>query len=212
MRKHRVLDTDEGEIMATVDFGERFSPAEATRGQFVPIDSSSLVGYPSGDSGGVARGRYAELSYIVGSEPGALNIALSGGNVILPVSSVNINEPLQIENEPGGSIAVTVLNTVTAANTLVDTTIYESINVAPTSISTVTFSPNVNVVEIYNNELTLKTYVGFNNVAIQTLSAQALPIEPESFYSIERKTTTLYVGNADASETLDIRVIGHYTA
>ena len=58
--------------MATVDFGERFSPAEATRGQFVPIDSSTLIGYPSGDAEGISRGRYAELVYIIGSEPAHL--------------------------------------------------------------------------------------------------------------------------------------------
>jgi hypothetical protein len=90
-----------------VQFDKRFAPAEATRGQFVPIDSSTINNYPTGDSEGLSRGRYAQLNYIVGSEPGALNIALSGGTVILPVSTVNISEPVRVENEPGDRLLVT---------------------------------------------------------------------------------------------------------
>ena len=180
--------------MADVQFNKRFSPAEATRGQFVPIDTSTLTGYPTGDSQGLARGRYAQLNYIVGSEAGALNIALSGGTVILPVSTVNITTPVDtIEQLP-------------------DRTEYVSVAVPATAVGTFTFAQEVNLVEVYNNDSALNIYVGFNNVALGTLSAQAMPLQPDSFYSVERDTTNVYIGNVDPANSVDVRVVGHYRA
>jgi len=198
--------------MAIVDFTKRFSPSEATRGQFVPIDSSSLVSYTTGDSTGLARGRYAELTYIIGSEPGALNISLSGGTVILPVSTVNINEPLRVENEPGDRLDVTIQEPLSTIRVFVDTTVYNPLMMAPTSVSAVNFANNVTLLEVFNNDNTLPIYVGFNSVAIETLSAQGLPIVAESFYSIDRDTSTVYIGNADPLLSVDVRVVGHYKA
>jgi len=185
--------------MAQVDFTRTYSPAECTRGSWAPIDSSTLVGLPS-----ASRGRYTQLNYIIGSEPGALSLALSGGNVILPVSSVNIDEPLQIENDPLQDFVVT--------ENYKDTTVYSSIVVPATSVATVNFAPSITLLEIFNTNDTLPVYVGFNNVGLSTLSAQALPLLAESYYSIEREISTVYVGNTDASNNIDVRVIGHYTA
>lgn len=186
--------------MSDVNFHERFSPAEATRGSWVPIDTDTLSDYPLTGS----RGRYTQLNYIVGSEPGALSLALSGGNVILPVSTVSITEPLAIENYPGQDLVVT--------QNLPDTTEYTSATIAATSVSPITFAQNVQTVEVFNSDTVLPVYVGFNNVALATLSAQALPVIAETFYSVDRDTTTLYIGNVDASSSIDVRVIGHYKA
>lgn len=187
-----------------VDFDRRFSPAEATRGQYVPIVSSTLTNYTTGDAQGIARGRYAQLNYIVGSEPGALNIALSGGTVILPVSAVNISEPLQVENTPGQDFVVT--------QNYVDTTTYSSVNVPSTGVATINFAPAITLLEIFNNDTVLPVFVGFNNVGLSTLSAQALPVVAETFYSIDRTVSTVYIGNADSSSSIDVRVIGHRKA
>jgi len=177
--------------MADVNFNQEFSPAEATRGSWAPIDGSTI----SGGIPSASRGKYSQLNYIVGSEPGALSLALSGGTVILPVSTVNITEP------------------VDTTETLPDTTEYFTTTaIAATSVATYTFSQQVRLVEVYNNDSSLTAYVGFNNVPITTLSAQAIPLAPESFYSVERVTTNVYVGNVDTGNTMDVRVVGHYTA
>jgi hypothetical protein len=115
--------------MADVDFNERYAPAEATRGSWAPIDESTLSEYPSGDGVGKARGRYAQLTYLVGSEPGALQLSLSGSNVILPVSSVNIDEPVRIENEPGDTIDVTLTNQITTVSIVDPVTIVQPVSV-----------------------------------------------------------------------------------
>ena len=186
--------------MSNVDFNKLYSPAECTRGSWVPIDSSTI----SGGLPSASRGRYAQLNYIIGSEPGALSLALSGGNVILPVSSVNINEPLSIENTVGQDFVVT--------QNLPDTTTYSSISVPICSISTVNFSPNVTLLEVYNNNSTLPVYVGFNNVILSTLSAQALPVVAEAFYSVSRDTSVVYIGNVNTTSTINVIVVGHRKA
>jgi len=108
-------------MAATPEFDKRYGPAEATRGSWVPLDSSTISNYPTGDSTSISRGRYAQLTYIMGSEPGALNISLSGGTVILPVSTVNINEPLSVINDAGTRLLVTTQDTVGISGNLVIT-------------------------------------------------------------------------------------------
>jgi hypothetical protein len=167
--------------MADVKFDERFSPAEATRGSWVPLDSSTIAGgLPSG-----SRGRYAQLSYLVGSEPGALNLSLSGGDVILPVSSVSVTEIVP------------------------DSTIYANVTMAPLSISAISFFPTITLLEVFNTDSTSLVYLGYNDVPIESLSAQGLPILAETFYSNKREADTVYICNVDASP-IDVRVIGHY--
>jgi len=50
----------------SVQFNESYPSAEAERGKFVPIDISTLSGYPSG-----GRGKYAVLVYNVGTATGS---------------------------------------------------------------------------------------------------------------------------------------------
>ena len=54
--------------MANIVLNQRFAPAEAVRGDHAPINMTSMTGYVTGDSEGVSRGRYAVLTYQVGSE------------------------------------------------------------------------------------------------------------------------------------------------
>ncbi len=183
--------------MADAQFDKRFSPAEATRGSWVPLDPTTI----SGGIPSASRGKYAQCAYIVGSEPGALSISLSGGNVILPVSSVNIDEPVRIENEPGQDFIVT--------QNFPDTTTYSSVSVPATGVATINFASNVTLLEIFNNDETLPVFVGFNNVGLGTLSAVALPVVAETYYSVERDTSVVYIGNVDPSSSVDVRVIGH---
>ena len=192
--------------MADVDFFQKFSPAESTRGSWAPIMGSTL----SGGLPSASRGRYAQLSYIVGSEPGALSLALSGGNIILPVSSVNISEPVRIENEPGDRLNVTIQNPICSVAVLANTTVYNSVTIGPESVSIINFSTNIILLEIFNNDTSLPIYLGFNNEPIETLSGNALPVTPETYYSIERDIAVVYIGNADVTESIDVRVVGHY--
>jgi hypothetical protein len=205
-----------------VNFTERFSPAEATRGQFAPIDTSTLEDYAVSGS----RGRYANLTYLIGSEPGALNLSLSGSTVILPVSTVNINEPLSIENHPGQDLEVSARGSFpvitdsgtvlavsgTITTTIPDTTVYKSTSVAPTSVENILFDPVVDQVEVYNNDSLQKIYLSFESGTINTLSATALPLQSESYYTIDRTTSNVYIVNVDPSNAIDVRIIGHRKA
>jgi hypothetical protein len=211
--------------MATVDFGERFSPAEATRGQFVPIDSSTLVGYPTGDSEGVSRGRYAELTYLVGSEPGALNIALSGGNVVLPVSSVNISEPVRIENEPGDRIDVTiqepisaiVTNEVTVTEAIPSTTFVYASTVNTGSTHQVTFPFETTLIEVANTGLSAANTITTASVLLSSSagfggpSTYGVPVRGRlntpGYYSITYAATGLFF-EVDTDQTR-VRVLVH---
>lgn len=183
--------------MANVKFRERFAPAEATRGQYVPIDTSTLSDYPVSGS----RGRYAVLNYIIGSEPGALNVALSGGNVILPVSSVTIDEPVRVENDPGQDFVVTT--------NLPDTTYIESLTVGANTSAVITFGSAISLLEVYNNDTSNKVYLNFGGTTFADLTGKGLPIEEESFYSVDLKVTTVTIGNPNGTPT-DVRVFGHY--
>ena len=49
-----------------INLNESYPTAEAERGKFAVIDSSTITDYPSG-----GRGRYAVLTYSVGSEAGS---------------------------------------------------------------------------------------------------------------------------------------------
>ena len=185
--------------MANVKFHERFSPAEATRGQYVPIDTSTLSDYPISGS----RGRYTQLNYIVGSEPGALSLALSGGNVILPVSAVNIEEPLQIENTPG--------QLFTVSQNLPDSVYVESVTLTANQIKQITFTTPIQIIELYNNSGSNDIYYLPYLTTSAVLSADGLPIKHNSYYSMDRSISTISIYN-DSVTNSDVKILGHYKA
>jgi len=213
--------------MATVKWDQSFSPAEASRGSWIPIDSSTLTELPS-----TSRGRYAQITYNIGSDPGSPG-AVSGNPSFVSIvddtgAAATITEDIAA---PGGlvnALNVRIAESVTTLSALSidatgisglaiqasvkypDTTIYESVSIAPTSISTIDFGRPMLDVEFYNTDPSLSVYVGFNSVSLATLSAEALPLTPESYYSIAREGRRAYIGNVDASNSVDVRVIGHY--
>ena len=70
-----------------VDFSKTFCPGEATRGQFVPIDLSTISpAYPS-----AGRGRYAVLTYQVGST------TTSSSGTPVPTNNTLINQSQTID-------------------------------------------------------------------------------------------------------------------
>ena len=193
-------------MSADVKFDQPFSPAEATRGSWVPIDSSSLTDLPSG-----SRGRYAQLQYIIGSEPGALNIALSGGTVILPVSTVNIDEPVRVENEPGDRLNVSLIEPISAT-------------IANETIGVVVCAGDIELSSIYVNNLDQVSAVAVNNfgdrltnttqVCSQTIAAQSSAVinfSPTiSFLEIYNRDTadTVYIAYDSALTYAEINARG----
>lgn len=186
--------------MADIQLDKRYSPAEATRGSWAPIDSTTLSGLTA-----TSRGKYAQLNYIVGSEAGALNLALSGGSVILPVSTVSINEPLSVINNTGTRLAVNVC----AENLSTNTTQICSQTIAANSNVTIAFSPTVTFLEIYNKDASNELYIAYDStLSDATVSARGIPIEAEGYYAIDRSTSNLKIVNT-AATTTDVRVFGH---
>ena len=184
--------------MADAQFNREFSPAEATRGSWVPLDSSTITDLPSS-----SRGRYAQLSYIMGSEPGSLSVALSGGTVILPVSTVNITEPVQVENYPGDALDVTV--------TVPDTVYVESLTLSASETQSITFGSTILTIEIYNNSGANTIYYLPYLTTGATVSADGLPITNRTYYSMDRDIDSITLFNGGSTNT-DVRVLGHYRA
>jgi len=186
--------------MANINLNQRFSPAEAVRGDHAPIDMSTIGTYVSGDSEGVSRGRYAQLSYIVGSESGAININVSG--VSLAISALNIDEPVTIDY---------ITNTVSISSMdFVNTTAKYPQTVGIGSSAVVTFTPPVDLVEVYNMDGVYNVFLSF--IAADTYNdviSGGLSIDPQAYYSIDRKTSRLTLANNNIS-AVDVRVFGHY--
>jgi hypothetical protein len=88
-----------------------------------------------------------------------------------------------------------------------NTSLYETITVSAESVETKNFSTPVTLVEIYNSSDTNTIYAGFN--VSMNVSAEGLPLSPETFYSIERETSNVYVANP-SDTAIDVRIIGHY--
>jgi hypothetical protein len=114
--------------MSTVDFNKPFSPSLAENGKFVPIDMSTITGYPStytngeGLTGVPTNGRFAVLTYNIGTDTS--NLILSGGlpnttneNLLTFVtnssSSLSFSPAanlMEISNRSNGSIYITYSN------------------------------------------------------------------------------------------------------
>jgi len=181
--------------MANILLNQRFSPAESLRGDHAPIDMSTIGTYVSGDSEGVSRGRYAQLSYIVGSESGAININVSG-------VTLNIDEPVTVDH---------ITNTVSISSMdFVNTTAKYPQTVGIGSSAVVTFTPPVDLVEVYNMNGMYNVFLSF--IAADTYNdviSGGLSIDPQAYYSIDRKTSRLTLANNNIS-AVDVRVFGHY--
>ena len=180
--------------MADVKFDQTYSPAEATRGSWAPIDGSTISLSPS------SRGRYAQLNYIVGAEEGALSLSLSGSTVVLPVSTINIDEPLRIENEPGDTIAVTKE---------VPNSVYnESLTLSANHTKVINFASSIMTIEIYNNSNNSIYYLPYSTTTA-TVSTDGLPITSKTYYSIDRTIDDITLLNDNAANT-NVRILGHY--
>jgi len=210
--------------MSNVIWDKGYAIAEAERSKFVEVDRSTLTDYPSS-----GRGKWAVLTYNVGQsggtieEPSYVRLVDGDSNLLGDITEVN-------DTMHGGTVnalnvrlaeSVTTLSAfqidatgisgldIQAAIKYPDTTVYESVTIAPESIATVAFPRTMLVVEAFNTSIDEPVYIGFNNTDLPTLSATGLPLLAEGFYSIDRKTNNVYIGNA-SDEPIDVRVIGHY--
>jgi hypothetical protein len=120
----------------SIKWDQAYCPSTAENGKFVPVDMSTIAGYPStytdsdGLTGVKTSGRYALLTYNIGTDTGST--ILSGG---LPnsttelvstfsanTSSVVTFNPaitlMEISNRSSGSIYISYANPVTSFATL----------------------------------------------------------------------------------------------
>ena len=114
----------------SIKWDQAYAPQMAANGSFAPIDMSTIAGYPAtftngeGTSGIPSLGRYAVLTYVVGSD--VSSPVLSGGlpnttieemiTLTAPGSAVwqFNNQPvvlMEISNRSGGSVYLTYSNT-----------------------------------------------------------------------------------------------------
>jgi len=214
--------------MAEVLWDKAYPVSEAERAKFVEIDRTTLTDYPSS-----GRGKWAVVTYNVGSEstsPGASAsnpsyVRLVDGNSNLLgditqvtdtmhggyVNALNVRITESVTTLSAFQIDATGVSglDIQASLKYPDTTIYESVTIAPTSMVTIDFGRKVLNVEAFNTDITNPVYISFNSMDLPTLTATAMPMLPEGFYSIDRQTQYVYVANASVS-AIDVRVVGHY--
>ena len=107
------------------------------------------------------------------------------------------------------STPISLSGDISVAESIPDTTLYESIEIpSATPIATINFSPDITLLEIYNNDNMEPIYLSFNN---NNVSAAGLPVTAGSFYSIDRIIPTIYISNP-SNTNVDVRIIGHYKA
>lgn len=77
------------------------------------------------------------------------------------------------------------------------------------SLSTITFSPAIAFLEIYNGDSSNKAYITFESsvTTVATLTARGLPINAQGYYSIEKSVSQIKVGSNTSIS--DFRVFGH---
>ena len=126
------------------------------------------------------RGKFALLTYDVGTNSTAIS---SSGGI---------------------STAVTVIST---APTLVNTTQNYSNNTFTTVVSTITFNPIIQNIEIFNKSGNY-AYISWNAIGFSALTSTGLPIPNGSYYNLDRSISAMYIGAEGANS--DIRIFGHY--
>jgi len=212
----------------TPKWGEQYSPAEMTRNSWITLDTSTITEYPSS-----GRGKGAQLNYIVGMDSGMAGASASNPSYVRLVdgNSNLLGDITEVEDSMHGGYvnalnvrlaeSVTTLSAfqidatgvsgldIQASIKYPDTTIYESVTIDPASMVTIDFGRKMLNVEAFNTDITNPVYISFNSMDLPTLTATAMPILPEGFYSIDRQTQYVYVANASVS-AIDVRVVGHY--
>ena len=179
----------------TPKWNERFSPAAATRGSWVPLDMSTVTEYPSS-----GEGRYAQIVYDVGGT----GLSASNPTYVNVVNPITLNgvisaDLIEVEN-------LWFTSPVSASIVLSNTSVVESITLIPITSSVITFSPKIETLEVFNNTGSSTVYLLFGTTTFANLTSKGLPILEESYYSIDRDITSVTVGS---NGTADLRIIGH---
>ncbi len=213
--------------MSVVQFDKSFAPSEATRGQWVPLDMTTLSPSYSG------RGKYAVLTYNIGSEllsavitePISLKGVISADLIEVdniwftnPISAIIVNTTVPISAiiqsiaVPISAIIQSVAVPVSTISVNLNLTQVKSQTISDATSAVIDFSPPVDFVEILNNETSATRIIqlDFNTgLTFADILTAGLPIEPGTYYSIERRVPTLILTN-NSGNSVDVRVFGHY--
>jgi len=176
-------------------WGQPFPVAEATRGSWVPLDMSTESAYPSS-----GRGKYAQIVYDIGGT-GLSASNPTYVNVVNPVTLTGVisADIIEVEN-------IWFTTPVSAHVLLPNTSVLESVVLTPTTSASITFSPKVETLEVFNNTGSSTVYLLFGTTTFANLTSKGLPILEESYYSIDRDITSVTVGS---NGNADLRIIGH---
>lgn len=178
-----------------------YSPSEASRGVFVPLDMSTTT-YPA-----TGRGKYAQIVYDVG---GAGSVGQPPLSAVI-VSPITLNgvisaDLIEVDNLWFTTPVSAHVTHVDLSNAIINNS---QVIVAGTS-AVVVFSPVVQYIEIYNKnsndtlQLSYDVTDTFNDVVVW-----GLPIEGETYYAMERDVTSLILTN-NTSNPISATIFGHY--
>ena len=221
--------------MANMQWGNRFAPAEATRGQFIPISIPSLTadGVPFSDLSG-SRGKYAVLTHIVGNtgmlsaqvtNPVSLQGIISCDLVEVdniwfsnPISS-NVVQSIPISAIVIGTVPVRIGNQTLSVSTAEPNTTYTfSSSVSTGALHQVTFPQVTKSIEVVNYGFTANTNIATTFVLLSGGTAPTGPTNngmvvtgrsnSPGYYTIDYNTTNLFYEVADNSTR--VRIFAHY--
>lgn len=204
-----------------VKWADSYSPAQATRSSWIPLDMSTVTAYPTAGSG-----KMAQLNYIVGmdsSTPGASSTSPSYVQIVDAEGdavTVSNNGYLNVRIAE----SVTILSAFEIDTTGIsglqiraeveypDTSIYVSNGaILANNVSSYNFGQNIQSIEIFNLESNNTVYMSYNTNNLNTISAVGMPILGESYYSMDREGQYVYIANPNGTPS-DVRVVGHYRA
>jgi len=186
----------------TPKWAETYSPSEATRASWIPLDMSTITNYPSS-----GRGKMAQLNYIVGYDGGVPGVSASNPMYVSVTNPVTLSgvisaDLIEIEN-------VNIHSTVSSIPIQPSLVQYKSQTITAINSAVIVFTPVVNNLEVYNNDPTLTIYMNYGSTTFGVLTSQGLPLQGLSYYSIDRDVSTITLGNPNIS-SVDVRVFGHY--
>jgi len=213
---------------------QTYAPAEAERGKFVPIDGATITGYSS-----AGRGKYAVLTYTAGIDSSAISNSLTGTPIPVKImESIAVLSAMEVYFDPTSAIyhldvetikeiqapvSAMVYNPIDLGypgstpipvssinDTLVNMTYVSSTTIAAWNSASLSFDPPVRNLEMYNIDTSGTVYIYYGDTSFYDVTAFGIPIDPGTYYSIQRKTSTFIVANPNSGST-DVRLFGHYT-
>lgn len=184
--------------MADIIWNQGYSPAEAERGKFVALDSTTITNYPTG-----GRGKYAMLTYNVA--PVAITLAGSALNVSVGVSGIDVQNWNALIQETHTDLPLSATVSINKDYNIPDSIWIGTSSFSPQGvINTIPYS--FKEVEIQNKTQD-SVFILLSSTTYENTTNYGIEIPTGTYYSTTKDISQLSVASVSGG---DVRIIGHY--